>query len=497
MNRMIYSKYNRERRTEYQIATIHYQNNSQKKVKKSPLSAKAFEHIKTIYENSIMLNKTYNNIDVLSGEIINGSLVYEYVDGSSWDEQLFAEVMRGNLSGFFKLLDSFYDILVGLMPSEPEDFESSEEFNRIFGKKIFLKSELCIQPANIDFIFDNVYSSIQGGNILLDCEWVFPFKIPLKYILFRSVYAFWVKYSFYFKTLISFEEILYRYDIDEGMKEIFLEMEEKYFQIYVNGEWYNQGFFGKYLKKTYDLTEITSHLEKKMFNMKLYPPVHNGYSEDSAISQGLANSNELIDVDFILKGDFSKGIPLRIDPLECPGVIHIYSVQITDITSNENATYNLRDITYNSDVIKLEGEGNSFLSIGNDPQLFLKSDSRISNKRLNIKMIVDFDITPYLSVILKIKDDGFSREIGLLQNQLKIEMNIQQDIINKLGNENNAFHTKIEEHSQMISDLQTINLKLRNDTESYEALLSEMRYSLSWRITAPFRFIGRLLRRGN
>ncbi|WP_438348912.1 hypothetical protein ACP8HI_25565 [Paenibacillus sp. FA6] len=507
-NKVIYSKYNRERKTQFQIATIHYQNDYETKVKKIPLTTEAFNHIKAIHENSLLLKDVYQNIEVLTGEIIDGCLVYDFIQGTSWDQRLLTEVLSGNLVGFIKLLESFNDILTGLQPTGREDFISSDEFNTIFGQSLSLKDQQCVHPANIDFIFDNVFFTEGGTNVLLDCEWVFPFKIPIKYILFRSIYAFWVKYNVYIEPLISFDDILIKFEIDLELKDIFLTMEEEHFQLYVNGDWYKAGFFGRYVKEVHSLNTVTGLLEQSMINMKLFFPSDRGYSEDYVISKLCTRSTGIMEVSFILDANYSNKFPLRIDLLERPGVICFESIQIHEISetdSNYSLDYNMKDITYNDNIIQLEEKGEAlFLSIGEDPQFFLNVNSISTKQLLVLRMRIDLNITPYVELILRRKTEDFQEEVGVHQQVLdksKLEnahylrkMDAYLERINVIESEKVAYETEISTYLERINVVESEKAIYNKGMNTYRSEIKEMKESLSWKVTAPIRYLGRIFK---
>ncbi|MHA0856176.1 hypothetical protein [Paenibacillus sp. CMAA1364] len=486
-NKVIYSKYNRERKTQFQIATIHYQNGSVTKVKKIPLTGEAINHIKAIHDNSLLLKDVYQNIEVLTGEIIDGCLVYDFIQGTSWDQRLLTEVLNGNLVGFIKLLESFNDLLTGLKPADREDFISSEEFNTIFGQGLLLKNELCVHPANVDFIFDNVFFTERGTNVLLDCEWVFPFKIPIKYILFRSIYAFWVKYNNYIEPLISFEDILIKFEIDSELKDIFLIMEEEHFQLYVNGDWYKAGFFGRYVKEVHSLNKVTNLLEQSMINMKLFFPSERGYSEDNIISKVCARSSGIMEVSFILDSNYSNEFPLRIDLLERPGVICFESIQIHEISETDSSytlDYNVKDITYNDNIIQLEEKGESlFLSTGEDPQLFLNINSKTIQRLLTLRMRIDLNITPYVELILRRKTESIQGEIG-----------VYQEALDKSKLENIHYSRKVDAYLKRINIVESEKAVYDKEINTYRSELKELKGSLSWKLTAPIRYLGQFFK---
>ena len=61
----------------------------------------------------------------------------------------------------------------------------SPAFSQWFGEEALSgETALCVQPANIDMIPDNVF--IRGGEyITLDCEWVADFPVPLAFAMRR------------------------------------------------------------------------------------------------------------------------------------------------------------------------------------------------------------------------------------------------------------------------------------------------------------------------
>ena len=231
MKKVLFSKYNRSRRREYQICTSVMEDGSGKKVEKRPLCPEASEHVCSLGKKSAGMRTVYKNIQILEPEIRENTAVYPFLEGVTADSQL-----REYLDDPNRLEEQLKEKNAFFFDAESRfvrEFSCTEDFVQVFGERAF-SGEAAVCPANIDMLYDNIMFS-DGRYYCMDCEWVFDFPVPLKYLEFRSLYYFFVKYGKILKKYWTLEQFFEQFQISEEKLAVYMDMERQ-FQIYVHGE---------------------------------------------------------------------------------------------------------------------------------------------------------------------------------------------------------------------------------------------------------------------
>jgi SAM-dependent methyltransferase len=241
----IYSKFNRERLPAFQVETGIFRDKGKKRVLKKGLTPEAKEHIACLYNNYELLKNHYKNIGIAKAQYREENIVFEFIKGKNLDRLLIESVLKRDISEFYTLLDRFIDCVRSFPLSEGDDHENNKDSNRIFGDFKGLISGSYLEIANIDLRLDNIVLNKDNIFEIFDYEWVFNFKIPVNFVIFRNLEAFCGKYSEYVKDFISLEELLDRYKITGAEMKIYRKMEKR-FMAYVLGK--NKNYM---IKKVY------------------------------------------------------------------------------------------------------------------------------------------------------------------------------------------------------------------------------------------------------
>ncbi|MGE5329793.1 MAG: glycosyltransferase [Deltaproteobacteria bacterium] len=256
---VIYSKYNRERLPEFQIETTIFKEDKRLYAKKKALTPEAVSHIKSMNLNYSLLMNNYKNVQVAPATLKDDDIIFDYIQGKAFDALMAEAVIVKDKIGFLNLLNKYLDFVKGLGAKRIKSFKACKRFCEIFGSELELEDVLCIEPANIDLIFDNIIIDNKNRYWIIDYEWVFDFPIPLDFIIFRSINIFSAKYINYFKDFISIKEIYENAGISDEMIKVF-EGFESSFQEYVFGKKKICVIKEDYLK----LSETVSNLENDL-----------------------------------------------------------------------------------------------------------------------------------------------------------------------------------------------------------------------------------------
>lgn len=231
MKNIVFAKYNRTRKPEFQTSTIIYEEDHVLKVEKSALNNSAKEHILAIKKKYDLIRDIYTNIIVLQPINVTNKANFNYIVGESIESRLnqnFDNIpeLLINIAKVLDIICTYNNQIIG-------EFQMTSEFQNIFGKVEGLKVQSLL-ISNIDMIFDNLI--LKDDQIYcIDYEWVFTFPIPKDYIKFRSLYFYYNKYNSYLESKMSMIDFFDYFSIDKCLLKVFLSMEDN-FQQYVHGE---------------------------------------------------------------------------------------------------------------------------------------------------------------------------------------------------------------------------------------------------------------------
>lgn len=481
--KILYAKYNRGRLPEFQLETTVYQDEGKKWVRKKPLNSNGTSHIKSIYENTLILSKTFKNISVVMPKYAEGSLIYPFIHGHSWDTLMLTPLLNGDKVGFLSLLNRFSQLLYGLQVNDKENFVGDDSFKEVFGVRLELEQAAYLQPANIDLTFDNILIANNDKQMLIDCEWVFPFKVPILFILFRSIYSFWVKHQENIRPLYQLEELLGEVGITQELMETFIEMEEVYFQAYVHGQKNVGASLKQYIQKNYSLDYVNSLLSSEHFTLKVfYYDQNKTYLEDTFIYTN--TSKEFVEYKIPLKYSISCD-HIRIDPIDIPSFVQINEIELFRLNEDNLVVESIvkccqasgySELTYGDNIIPIDSsEHFSFFALDKNNHLFLQVGSRaLSQKNLHLRIVMHVN-TRYSSDFKKLVNKKVEKLE--LHERLIEQKNLRLNELEKIIKEK---ETEIRTKEQKISEQQKI--------------IDIMSSSYSWKATKPFRDMKSLLK---
>ena len=184
------------------------------KVSKTPISAKANEHIKRMVDGS---KYDIGKIRCLDAELKGDSLYYDFIDQKSCEYLILDIIRKNDKEKFFEFIEDLYDAL--FYNSFESDEYATEEFLKIFKEKSEIKFH-CHEKSYLDIILGNMFI-IDGKFTIIDYEWIYDFPIPLEYIFYRTF-----RYHFYssasFREFTSFEEIFEHFNLDTENLKLYL-----------------------------------------------------------------------------------------------------------------------------------------------------------------------------------------------------------------------------------------------------------------------------------
>lgn len=291
MDKVIYVKFSKERKKEFQISTTIVEDKGHKKVIKKSLGKDAKTHVMDIYKHYKELTcifKMEKKIRICDCNLLdNGSVSFPYLDGLSAEEWIGERIRLNKQREVYRFLEDYYEILKGL--AVDKGFQQTKEFIDVFGKiGISEELEYC-NIANIDLIFSNIIINNSIWNVI-DYEWVFYFSVPIHFIFYRAIMSS-LSISLLKEEKIKF--IFNKFGISELEIEEYKKMEEN-FQKYTKNE-------NGQLSELYHKLPITSININQIDINKMFHPFHckvkNSEAEKEVISFRTIDSENKVSID--------------------------------------------------------------------------------------------------------------------------------------------------------------------------------------------------------
>lgn len=400
----IYVKYASERLDDYKVNTLIARGqDGDIKVFKRALSVKANAHIKRLCDNYERLVEQFGSTGLkpVGVNYIKGAekgipicgvspkakdiAHFDYVAGIGMDSFLQKLESLGQYERMEAVIREYCRKLYNVMGVAP--FKRTALFDEVFGKRDFVNEYKATNPCNLDMIFSNIVFDTEkeekGDWTVLDYEWVFEFSIPIKFVIYRSLfYHFGDRIDDGFMHYLAKKglDVYSLCEIDETERMLFEEMEHAY-QVYIIGGAASLDVMRVLMPAATmgvdQLIEDASYL-KNLDTPKIYFGHARSFTEDNQITQiGRVDSNAVtfkVDVDRFITS-------VRIDPTEYPCIVHINSM-----------CYVMNDGTRGDvDTLLINGyplTDRSYLFDTNDPQMIIEDVSG-DVKSIEVNYIVD------------------------------------------------------------------------------------------------------------
>ncbi len=350
-NRPIFAKYANERERSKRVLTEIVKDTEGKcHVYKAALNYQTNKHIKDFADNYSKLSRTYENTKLKANschlmedkrvipEIIGASskerscVEVEYLSGITLEKYL-EELDENRKFGHMLAILQEYVSLINAT-SGKSDFSNTSEFRKVFGTDLKEKYK-ANTGSNFDMIFSNIIldkEKLEEGDWnVLDYEWVFPFHVPAKFIVYRALFYFLheKKERGICKYLQEMDQTLYsHFDISEEEQELFAFMEHN-FQLYIIGGRASLEVL-KYAMPTtamYVQDALKESLYLRNLNQpKVYYSCGDGFTPENMLAL-VANveGDNVVTVKIPISNNV---VGLRIDPTEYPCFVHMREIRL-------------------------------------------------------------------------------------------------------------------------------------------------------------------------
>ena len=260
MEKVIFSKFSNDRKSQFRMITkIVQDKNDSKFVIKSPASYEAIGHIKKIEENYLLLENYIKNskIKITPCKFDGKNIISHYIDGVTLEYYFCNLLYQKGTDAFLQQLQNYISSITSLAELVP--FEKTEIFCRIFGEIAPENDKKAFKVSNIDMILSNLIINDDGLH-LIDYEWTFNFPVPINYIIYRMIQNLFFRNQ-KIKNYLSLQNLLDAASINENEISIYEKMEQ-YFYYYVHGEdLYSKGIYDILKKEDLSPTLLTQEVD--------------------------------------------------------------------------------------------------------------------------------------------------------------------------------------------------------------------------------------------
>ena len=406
----IYSKITKERQKQFQIETYITQDGDEKQVVKKALTPECIEHIQGMqryYEKHRSAN-----FRCPSRMISEKEVAFEFLQGKSLCNEMLEALAQRAEAKFISYLRIYDEIIRQNVQVVKGPFMAENGFEEISGNVAFEDEIEYATGLNIDMAFDNIIRDESDGSYkIIDYEWVFPLNIPIKFVIYRAVLAFYTRNASAMKDIIGLEEIYGCFDITDSETIIFDHMNEA-FNAYVYGgqDGYNSSVIA-YKKEVYDVKKLLP--EENLF-LQVFLNDGTKYLEGRAITNHVIGKRVKMDIPLEFTQKVSE---IRVDPLNVSCVLKNLQVKVV---TKENDEYEVKEYQHNAIITK----DNDFIFVSEDPQLIFQNCWENQLKMIKIRFTIKeagLQDNPMLVALSEIKNQMNQMETQMRKVEGELE----------------------------------------------------------------------------
>lgn len=406
----IYSKITKERQKQFQIETYITQDGDEKQVVKKALTPECIEHIQGMqryYEKHRSANFLCPSRMISEKEV-----AFEFLQGKSLCNEMLEALAQRAEAKFISYLRIYDEIIRQNVQVVKGPFMAENGFEEIFGNVAFEDEIEYATGLNIDMAFDNIIRDESDGSYkIIDYEWVFPLNIPIKFVIYRAVLAFYTRNASAMKDIIGLGEIYGCFDITDSETIIFDHMNEA-FNAYVYGgqDGYNSSVIA-YKKEVYDVKKLLP--EENLF-LQVFLNDGTKYLEGRAITNHVIGKRVKMDIPLEFVQKVSE---IRVDPLNVSCVLKNLQVKVV---TKENDEYEITEYQHNAIITK----DNDFIFVSEDPQLIFQNCWENQLKMIKIRFTIKeagLQDNPMLVALSEIKNqmNQIETQMRKVENELE------------------------------------------------------------------------------
>ena len=463
MSNVIYSKYSNDRDERFNIITEIVKDEAGVKwVLKRPFTLVAENHVSRMVESSEMLKRHYQGTSVEVADITRceSGVKVAWVEGEAFSDYLDRLYEKGEVNKWKEKIDEYFE---NIFAHRRWDVCSSAEFEQVFGTPEKTEKIEIVDYIDIDILFANVIYA-NGKWTIYDCEWVMPFPVPVKFLIYRCL----LYYANTQSKIGSTQESIYdKFDITKDERQIFEKMEDN-LQKYIAGN--RVPMWRLYQSIHGNVVNIGRIYDKYMeqVSAQVFYDYGDGFSEENS-KPVLERENGANDR--VVRLSIPEGTTgIRFDPAGGACVIKLGNVK------DEKGSI-LQYIT-NGQMINRD----TYLYLHVDPQIVIRD---FTGKWIQIEYEIHF---------VNGNDDVATEQANKLlteliedNDNLAREMRKREEDIRKQTKQLEEKSIIFEKQAEELSALRTENAFLKEMYQQKDTVLDQILHSKRWKICNIFR----------
>ena len=245
MKEILYAKYNRTRRRDFQTKVEIIQDGDKRFVCKTALKSEAEPHVQGLLSCYESCQDYYKDIKLVRSYAYSEGVACDFVKGKSLTTVIEEEIKAGNDQ--ILVIKKYLNAIVEVNDKYCTEYVITENFKKIFSevKNIEEYSGQAFTIANIDSIFDN-FILTDEGIVAIDYEWMLSIIIPVEFVKYRTLKMFFDNYA---GMTEDFDQFVISCGIQSKFLSLWKDMDSE-FQQYVHGLNNCQVYTNNYLKPT-------------------------------------------------------------------------------------------------------------------------------------------------------------------------------------------------------------------------------------------------------
>ena len=219
---IIYTKFSKERRKEYQIYTSIFEEEKKRKVVKYPANSYAKNQVIKMIDNRDILQEVFDKKEyhIAFCQSEKNGLTFEYIAGKTLASSIDEHILNKEADKVKADLQLLKQIFANVITQDP--FVADDAFLNFFNNVVLPDDLKKSKTSFIDLNLDNIIIDDNDIINIIDYEWVLPFALPAEFLIFRSLFLDWG-----ISTLShEHQKEIYKYfGIDDNLYNTFLGME--------------------------------------------------------------------------------------------------------------------------------------------------------------------------------------------------------------------------------------------------------------------------------
>lgn len=218
----LFVKYNTDRKVSYRTVTSIKESENERYVIKKVCGSLGNAHLAQLPQKQKVWAQNQHSFICNMGEYSDGFYKEKYITGMRMDEKIL--IKSRSPREIIETLKEFVDDYFVPNESELTPFVMTDAFKDIFGTEDF-EDEKSLRVTNIDLILPNLIYKDEHV-YAIDCEWIFDFPIPYKYVIWRMLRYLYFQYHKRMKEYISIGNYLTEFGLTRDQQKKFYGMEK-------------------------------------------------------------------------------------------------------------------------------------------------------------------------------------------------------------------------------------------------------------------------------